>query len=193
MLATGRFTISSSPDSFTCSVHLPCGRYAGSLPLARLDLLHTAYLAHGNQDKGFEEAMAQLLMRKRPKETGKSPTCRLPAALVAALQRGLRLDTELLASCLTFDSGMRSYCSTEPGDEQFGANPEAYTGTAAWAGRTLCVPHQDSASTLMPFGWSGHPSPGPRDCHAVKASIFFLFFSFLFFSLPAHSRLCSRQ
>ena len=22
----------------------------------------------------------------------------------------------------------------------------------------------------MPLGWSGHPSPGPRDCHAVKAS-----------------------
>ena len=26
----------------------------------------------------------------------------------------------------------------------------------------------------MPLGWSGHPSPGPRDCHAVKASFFFL-------------------
>ena len=26
----------------------------------------------------------------------------------------------------------------------------------------------------MPFGWSGHPSSGPRDCHAVKASFFLL-------------------
>ena len=28
---------------------------------------------------------------------------------------------------------------------------------------------------VRPDGWSGHPSPGPRDCHAVKASIFFSF------------------
>ena len=153
-LATGRFTISSSPASFTCSVHLPCGRYAGSLPLARLDQLHTAYQAHGTQDMGFEEAVAQLLMRKRLKTTGKSLTWKLPAALVAALQRGLQLDTELFASCLTFDSGMRSYCSSEAGDEHFKADPEAYTGTAAWAGRTLCVPPQDSASTLKALRWA---------------------------------------
>ena len=108
-------------------VHLSFGRYAGSLPLARLDLLHTAYLAHGTQDTGFEQAVAQLLMRKRPKETGKSPTWMLPAALVAALQRGLQLDTEVFISCLTFDSGMQSYCSTEAGDEHFGSNPEACT------------------------------------------------------------------
>ena len=153
-LATGRFTIASSPDSLTCSVHLPCGRYAGSLPLARLDLLHTAYLAHGVQGLGFEEAVAQLLMRKRPKATGKSPTWRLPAALVSALQRGLQLDTELFASCLSFESGMQSYCSSEADDEHFGANPEAFTGTAAWAGRTLCVPAQDSASTLKALRWA---------------------------------------
>ena len=153
-LATGRrpSTAALTPSPAQC--HLPCGRYAGSLPLARLDLLHTAYMAHGTQDTGCEEAVAQLLMRKRPKETGKSHTCRLPAALVTALQRGLQLDTELFASCLTFDSGMRSYCSTEPGDEQFGANPDAYTGTAAWARRTLCVPPQDSASMLKALRWA---------------------------------------
>ena len=65
-LATGRINISSSPESLTCSVHLPCGRSAGGLPLARLDLLHTAYLAHGVQGLDFEEAVAQLLMRERP-------------------------------------------------------------------------------------------------------------------------------
>ena len=98
--------------------------------------------------------MAQPLMRKRPKETVKSPTCRLPAALVSSLQRGLDLETELFASCLTFESGMQSYCSSEADDEQFGANPDAYTGTAAWAGRTLCVPPQDSASTLKALRWA---------------------------------------
>ena len=89
-LATGKTIISSNPDSSTCVVHLPC-RSAGGLPLARLDLLHTAYLAHGVQGLDFEEALAQLLMRKRPKATGKSPSWRLPAALVSALQRGLGL------------------------------------------------------------------------------------------------------
>ena len=93
-LATGKTIISSTPDTPTCVVHLPCGRSAGGLPLARLDLLHTAYLAHGVQGLDFEEAVAQLLMRKRPKATGKSPTWRLPAALVSALQRGLDLETE---------------------------------------------------------------------------------------------------
>ena len=88
------------------------------------------------------------------KTASKSPTWRLPAALVSALQRGLQLDTELFASCLTFEGGMRSYCSAEAEDEQFGANSEAYTSPAAWAGRTLCVPPQDSASTLKALRWA---------------------------------------
>ena len=154
---TGAFSIAvSALDDQFCTVHTPSGCTVGSLPLSRLDLLHTAHLAHAGQQPGFEEALARLLVCRQQQSPGNlkdaSPPRPIPAVLVRALAKGLQLQLQLFTSPLGFDPSLTAYCSACEEDAAFGAFGRPYG--SPWGGSALCIPPDNDKAMDKALRWA---------------------------------------
>ena len=141
----------SEPCLTHCTVHLPCGRFAGRIELSRLHTLHTA---HTSNDKpaAFEEALAQMLTRTKNCNNKAPILWHVPREILVALRIGLSLDTELFTDPLTFDRGMRSHYSSDDQDSVFGADYDPYG--IIWSYYSLCVPPMDDSDMLKALRWA---------------------------------------
>ena len=157
-LGSGHFCIQHpAQDSTLCTIHVPSGHTAGSLPLDRVQLLYRAFTAQEQSaDSTFEAAVAQLLIRSRPARAkgARPPVSDCPGAPteITALHIGLQLQIELFSSPLMFGSGTRSYYSSCTADAAFGANLDCYA--RVWGGFSYCSPEEDDKDMDKAVRWA---------------------------------------